>query len=82
MLKQSNLGYVSAHFGKGIAIAKPKEIGYDIDDLIDATADNGNYHGEKISLKDRRSLPDDNPKRIYSLTESAETSNLILSSIS
>jgi len=74
MLKQADLGYVTAHFGKGIAIAKPQEIGYDIHDSYD-TGDNGNYHGEfvKIAPVDKReSLPADDPKRIYSLTESAE----------
>ena len=74
MLKQANLGYVTAHFGKGIAIAKPKEIGYDIDDCHDV-ADNGNYHGDYIKIApvgERQKLPADNPKRIYSLTESAE----------
>jgi arylsulfatase A len=74
MLKQANLGYVTAHFGKGIAIAKPAEIGYDFDDCIDV-ADNGNYHGEFVKIaseKDREKLPVDDPKRIYSLTETAE----------
>ena len=74
MLKQAKLGYVTAHFGKGIAIAKPKEIGYDFDDCHDV-ADNGNYHGEFVkiaSLNERVSLPEDDPKRIYSLTETAE----------
>ena len=73
MLKQADLGYVTAHFGKGIAIAKPDEIGYDIDDCYDV-ADNGNYHGEweKIApLEDRVPIPPDNPKRIYSLTDTA-----------
>ncbi|MCH2208576.1 MAG: sulfatase-like hydrolase/transferase [Lentisphaerales bacterium] len=74
MLKQANLGYVTAHFGKGIAIAKPKEIGYDIDDCYDV-ADNGNYHGDYVKIapeSEREKLPDDNPKRIYSLTETCE----------
>jgi len=74
MFKQANLGYVTAHFGKGIAIAKPQEIGYDSHDAYD-TGDNGNYHGEFVKIApvtERESLPEDDPKRIYSLTETAE----------
>jgi arylsulfatase A-like enzyme len=74
MLKQAGLGYVTAHFGKGIAIAHPHEVGYDVDDTIDKGTDNGNYHGEFVNLAPtakRVSLPEDNPKRIYSLTDTS-----------
>ncbi len=65
-------GYTTAHFGKGIAIAKPEEIGYQIHDAYDV-GDNGNYHGDYIKIaseSERKKLPADNPKRIYSLTKS------------
>ena len=66
-------GYTTAHFGKGIAIAKPDEIGYQIHDSFDV-GDNGNYHGDYVKIapeKERQKLPADNPKRIYSLTKSS-----------
>ena len=66
-------GYATAHFGKGIAIAKPDEIGYQVHDSYD-TGDNGNYHGDYVkiaSVNEREKLPTDNPKRIYSLTKSS-----------
>lgn len=66
-------GYATAHFGKGIAIAKPDEIGYQVHDGYD-TGDNGNYHGDYVKIapmNEREKLPVDNPKRIYSLTKSS-----------
>ena len=66
-------GYTTAHFGKGIAIAKPQEIGYQIHDAYDV-GDNGNYHGDYVKIaseSEREKLPEDNPKRIYSLTKSS-----------
>lgn len=73
MLKQANLGYVTAHFGKGIAIAKPQEIGYDEHDCFDI-GDNGNYHGDYVKIApvgEREPLPADDPKRMYSLTDTS-----------
>ena len=46
-------------------------IGYDVTDEIDGHADNGNFHGEYISLKNRTPLPPDNPKRMASLKKSS-----------
>ncbi|MDD7987282.1 sulfatase [Lentisphaera marina] len=69
----NDAGYTTAHFGKGIAIAKPQEIGYQVHDAFDV-GDNGNYHGDYVKIapeSEREKLPVDNPKRIYSLTKSS-----------
>ena len=39
-----------------------KTIGYDITDEIDGNADNGNFHGEFVSLANRIPLPPEDPK--------------------
>lgn len=70
ILKQSNKNYVTAHFGKGIEIAFMKKLGYDITDENDI-GPNGNFHGEKVSLKNQSELPQDDPKRIYSVTDAS-----------
>lgn len=46
-------------------------IGYDATDEVDGNAPNGNFHGEFISLKNRKVLPPENPKRMASLKKSA-----------
>lgn len=71
VLKSANPNYVTAHFGKGMSGEQMKTIGYDITDEVDGNADNGNYHGEYVSLKDRTPLPPDNPKRMASLQKSS-----------
>lgn len=71
VVKAADPGYITAHFGKGMSNEQMKTIGYDITDEIDGNADNGNFHGEYISLKERIPLPPDNPKRMASLEKSS-----------
>lgn len=68
MVKSANPNYVTAHFGKWdvASIRRPKDVGYDISD-----GPMGNFHGDWRALDDRRPLPEDNPKRIFSLTKRA-----------
>jgi arylsulfatase A len=63
-LKQANSDYVTAHFGKWHNESiKPTAAGYDVTD-----GPNGNGPGDFAD--DRKThLPDDDPKRIFSLTE-------------
>ena len=63
-LKKANSDYVTAHFGKWHNESiKPTEAGYDVTD-----GPNGNGPGDFDD--DRKThLPDDDPKRIFSLTE-------------
>lgn len=70
VVKAADATYVTAHFGKGMGGEQMKTIGYDITDEVDGNADNGNFHGEYISLKNRVPLPPDNPKRMASLKKS------------
>lgn len=71
VVKAADSQYITAHFGKGMAGEQMDTIGYDITDEIDGNADNGNFHGEFISLKNRTRLPPDNPKRMASLQKSS-----------
>ncbi len=71
VLKAADENYITAHFGKGMSNEQMNTIGYDVTDEIDGNADNGNFHGEYISLKDRTPLPADNPKRMASLQKSS-----------
>ena len=63
-LKKANANYVTAHFGKWHNESiKPTEAGYDVTD-----GPNGNGPGDFDD--DRKThLPDEDPKRIFSLTE-------------
>ena len=63
-LKKANPNYMTAHFGKWHNESiKPKEAGYDVTD-----GPNGNGPGDFDD--DRKThLPDEDPKRIFSLTE-------------
>ncbi len=70
-VKAADPSYVTAHFGKGMSGEQMNTIGYDVTDEIDGNADNGNFHGEFISLKNRTPLPPDNPKRMASLKRSS-----------
>jgi len=67
VVKAADPGYITAHFGKGMSGEQMKTIGYDVTDEVDGNADNGNFHGEYVSLKYRVPLPPDNPKRMASL---------------
>lgn len=69
ILKEADSNYITAHFGKGMSNEQMKTIGYDITDEFDGNADNGNFHGDYISLKDRKKLPPENPKRMPELKE-------------
>jgi arylsulfatase A len=71
VLKESGKGYVTAHFGKGMAAReRMNEIGYDVTDEHDIGS-NGNFHGEYVDIKSRTPLPADDPKRMRSLKKSS-----------
>ncbi len=67
VVKAADPAYVTAHFGKGMGGEQMKTIGYDVTDEVDGNADNGNFHGEFVSLRNRVPLPPDDPKRMESL---------------
>ena len=71
VVKAADPDYITAHFGKGMSGEQMKTIGYDVTDEVDGNADNGNFHGEYVSLKYRVPLPPDNPKRMASLKKSS-----------
>ena len=71
VVKGADNQYITAHFGKGMSGEQMRTIGYDLTDEIDGNADNGNFHGEFVSLKNRTPLPPDNPKRMESLKQSS-----------
>lgn len=58
--------YITAHFGKGIT-EKLNGLDYDVTDEFEIYSGNGNLHGDKVDIKSRKDLPEDDPKRIYSL---------------
>ncbi|MCH2175028.1 MAG: sulfatase [Lentisphaeria bacterium] len=68
IIKEADKGYVTAHFGKGMGLGFMRDFGYDVTDEYDI-GENGNFHGDYVDLKSRKHLPEDNPKRIYSLNE-------------
>ena len=71
VLKDSGKGYVTAHFGKGMAAReRMSEIGYDVTDEYDIGS-NGNFHGDYVDIKSRKKLPADDPKRMRSLKKSS-----------
>ena len=65
-LKLANPEYVAAHFGKWhIPAMKPSDAGYDVTEK-----EKGTGNGEGDYLDDMRThLPDDDPKRLFSLTQ-------------
>lgn len=65
-LKQANTDYITAHYGKWhIPAISPKKAGYDVCENMKGTG-----NGEGDFLDDMRSfLPEDDPKRIFSLTK-------------
>lgn len=69
ILKAANKNYITAHFGKGIGVEQLNDVGYDITDEYEEIAPNGNFHGDYINIKNKEPLPEDDPKRIYSLTK-------------
>ena len=68
VLKAANLGYVTAHFGKGMNVRRMDHAGYDVTDEFDQGS-NGNGHGRYIDVKGKTPIPDDNAKRIVELTK-------------
>jgi len=69
VIKAANPAYATAHFGKwGLSYTPTSlpEMGYDKSD-----GRTNNYHGDWRSLNDKRALPADDPKRIFSLTRCA-----------
>ena len=68
MLKKADPAYAAAHFGKwGMSQSpEPEHFGYDHSD-----GKTNNFHGDWRSTTDRRALPDDDPKRIFSVTRRA-----------
>jgi len=74
VIKAADSRYVTAHFGKGMAIRRMKDTGYDVTDEEDpGNHGNGNFHGDWLSTRNKRALPADDPKRIFSLTRKANT---------
>jgi arylsulfatase A-like enzyme len=72
VIKAADPRYVTAHFGKGMAIRRMDASGYDITDEDEpGDSGNGNFHGDWVGVKDKRPLPADDPKRIFSLTRKA-----------
>jgi arylsulfatase A-like enzyme len=71
VVKAADPDYITAHFGKGMSGEQMKTIGYDVTDEVDGNADNGNFHGEYVSLRNRVPLPPDDPKRMASLKTSS-----------
>jgi arylsulfatase A-like enzyme len=72
VIKAADSRYVTAHFGKGMAIRRMEDSGYDMTDEEDpGSHGNGNFHGDWISTRDKRPLPADDPKRVFSLTRRA-----------
>lgn len=67
VVKTADSDYITAHFGKGMGGERMETIGYDLSDENDGNTTNDNFHGEYVSLKDRTSLPPENPKRMASL---------------
>ncbi len=65
-LKQANTDYITAHFGKWhIPAISPEKAGYDVCENMKGTG-----NGEGDFLDDMRTfLPEDDPKRIFSLTK-------------
>ena len=70
VVKSAEANYITAHFGKGMENEFMKVLGYDVTDEYDI-GPNGNFHGEYDAIKNRTPLPNDDPKRIYSLTDTS-----------
>ncbi len=71
MLKESDQGYHTAHFGKGCTPMRWfKDHGYDETDFIHRHP-NGNAHGDWWEPVDKTLIPRDDPKRVFSLARSS-----------
>ena len=67
MLKAIDPSYVTAHFGKwGCTPKSPEAAGFDVSD-----GNTDNFHGDWRAIDDKRPLPEDDPKRIFSVTRRA-----------
>ena len=69
MLKDANLNYKTAFFGKGASnLGRFEDRGYDItDEILGEISGNGNAHGQYWDIKKKTPFPPDNPKRLHSL---------------
>ncbi|MEO0416893.1 MAG: sulfatase-like hydrolase/transferase, partial [Verrucomicrobiota bacterium] len=71
MLKEADKDYSTAFFGKGCTpMGWFKDHGYDVTDFIHKNP-NGNGHGDWWEPADRTPIPDDDPKRVFSLARSS-----------
>ncbi len=67
MVRSADRRYVTAHFGKwGFPPRPPEHAGYDVTD-----GNTNNADGDWLSKKDGKPLPQEDPKRIFSLTRRA-----------
>ncbi|MDA7994538.1 MAG: sulfatase-like hydrolase/transferase, partial [Pirellulales bacterium] len=72
MLKEANKGYITAFFGKGCTpMHWFKDHGYDVTDFHHKHP-NGNAHGDWWEPVNKTPIPDDDPKRVFSLAETAK----------
>ena len=71
MLKESGKGYHSAFFGKGCTpLGWFKDHGYDETDFIHKHP-NGNAHGDWWEPAEKTLIPEDDPKRLFSLARNS-----------
>ena len=71
MIKAANKDYVTAFFGKGCTpMGWFKDHGYDFTDF-NHTHPNGNAHGDWWEPQTKTPIPDDDPKRVFSLARSS-----------
>ena len=72
MLKEANEEYVTAFYGKGCTpMGWFKDHGYDVTDFHHKHP-NGNGHGDWWEPADKTPIPDDDPKRVFSLAKTAQ----------
>ena len=72
MLKEADKGYVTAFFGKGCTpMHWFKDHGYDVTDFHHKHP-NGNAHGDWWEPAEKTPIPDDDPKRVFSLAKTAQ----------
>ncbi len=71
MIKDANKGYHTAFFGKGCTpMGWFKDHGYDVTDFTSKNP-NGNAHGDWWEPVDKKPIPDDDPKRMFSLARTS-----------
>ncbi len=67
MIKRADPEYITAHFGKwGFHPRSPQHAGYDESD-----GNTNNGEGDYLEVQKKKPLPDDDPKRIFSVTQRA-----------